>query len=89
MKDGANTDRMHDNKPHNWMATEQSSVLHQDNSSINFVSQTIDFKGKQTDRPKLITYQDDKQPELQLDEAEQVQLPTSIEDQMQAKDKDE
>ena len=42
------------------MGTEQSSVLHQDNSSFNFVSQTIDFKGKQADRPKLITYQDDK-----------------------------
>ena len=84
IKDDANTDRVHDNKPHNWMGTEQSSVL-QDNSSINFVSQTIDFKGKQADRPKLTTYQDGKQPELQLGEAEEVQLPTSIEQQIQAK----
>lgn len=71
------------------MATEQSSVLHHDNSSVNFVSQTIDFKGKQTDRVKLITYQDEKQPELQLDEVDEGQLPTSIENQIETKDKDE
>jgi len=32
------------------MATEQSSVLQHENSSFNFVSQTFDFKGRQTTR---------------------------------------
>ena len=32
------------------MATEQSSVLQHDNSSLNFVSQAFDFKGRQTTR---------------------------------------
>lgn len=72
IKEEANTDRLLDHQPHNWMATEQSSVLLQENSSLNFVSQTIDFKGKHIDRPKLTTYQEEKQPELQLDDAENV-----------------
>ena len=39
-----------ENRPHNWMATEQSSVMQHENSSFNFVSQTIDFKGRQMTR---------------------------------------